>query len=131
MRVSTLSGTRMGADTIWNHSCSHSQKRQKDAVKQESGTSEPRGALRAAVWRGLLSFFHLVTNPLPFALCAARLFTGPGHRHLSIRVTSTLAGGDSAPHVSSTNLSTGFSSCMDKQQGRSQPLTSPMDTSPA
>lgn len=33
MCASTLSGTCMGADTIWNHSCSHSQKRQRDAVK--------------------------------------------------------------------------------------------------
>lgn len=64
MCASTPSGTRMGADTIWNHSCSHSQKRQKDAVKWERYTSEPQEALRAAVWRGLLSFFHLMTNPL-------------------------------------------------------------------
>lgn len=66
---SILSGAHRGAGTIWNHSCSHSQKRHKDAVRQEMCTSEP-WEVPWAVWRWLLSF-SICDQPLPFALCAA------------------------------------------------------------
>lgn len=100
MCASTLSGTRMGADTIWNHRCSHSQKRQKDAVKQERCTRKPWEGLQAAVWRWFLSFSTLRPTlcPLlsvPHMPCSRSQAPVAGWMH----VTSMLAGGDSAPQA--------------------------------
>lgn len=94
----------MGADTIWNHSCSHSQKRQKDAVTQERCTSE-LWEVPWVVWRWLLSFSILWPTSALWSVCCMSLV--PAHRGWQ---------GEGAPCARGTNPSTGLF-CVVYQQG--------------